>query len=46
MGEGFHDDFSKTGQNLRPDDDGGHSGHYDGVSTKSQQIEQDLKVND
>lgn len=42
MGEGFNDEFSKTGQSLRPD--GGSSEHLDGVSTKSQQIERDLRV--
>jgi hypothetical protein len=42
MGEGFNDEFSKTGQSLRPD--GGSSQHLDGLSTKSQQIERDLRV--
>ena len=42
MGEGFNDEFSKTGQSLRPD--GGSNEHLDGVSTKSQQIERDLRV--
>lgn len=42
MGEGFNDEFSKTGQSLRPD--GGSNEHLDGLSTKSQQIERDLRV--
>jgi hypothetical protein len=42
MGDGFHDEFSKTGQNLRSD--GGSAEHLDGLSTKSQQIERDLRV--
>jgi hypothetical protein len=41
MGTGFNDDFSKGNQNLRPKDG---DGNYDGVSTKSQQIEHDLGV--
>ncbi|HEV3417406.1 MAG TPA: hypothetical protein VG056_11345, partial [Pirellulales bacterium] len=40
MGNGFNDEFSKGNQNLRPKGDG----NYDGVSTKSQQIEHDLGV--
>lgn len=42
MGDGFHDEFSKTGQSLRPNEGGGE--HLDGLSTKSQQIERDLRV--
>jgi hypothetical protein len=42
MGDGFHDEFSKTGQSLRSD--GGSAEHLDGLSTKSQQIERDLRV--
>jgi hypothetical protein len=42
MGEGFNDEFSKTGHSLRAD--GGNSEHLDGLSTKSQQIERDLRV--
>jgi hypothetical protein len=42
MGDGFHDEFSKTGQSLRPNE--GASEHLDGLSTKSQQIERDLRV--
>ncbi|HKD37764.1 MAG TPA: hypothetical protein VKB78_13225 [Pirellulales bacterium] len=42
MGEGFNDEFSKTGQSLRPQS--GSSEHLDGLSTKSQQIERDLRV--
>jgi hypothetical protein len=41
MGTGFNDDFSKGNQTLRPKDG---DGNYDGVSTKSQQIEHDLGV--
>lgn len=42
MGPGFNDEFSKTGDNLRPTDNGGE--HFDGLSTKSQQIERHLRV--
>lgn len=42
MGDGFHDEFSKTGQSLRPNEGGGE--HLDGLSTKSQQIERDLRI--
>jgi hypothetical protein len=42
MGDGFHDEFSKTGQSLRPD--GGAGEHLDGLSAKSQQIERDLRA--
>jgi hypothetical protein len=42
MGPGFNDEFSKTGDDLRPDENGGE--HLDGLSTKSQQIERHLRV--
>jgi hypothetical protein len=41
MGEGFNDDFAKNGQKLRNSSEGGE---YDGLSTKSRQIENDLGV--
>jgi hypothetical protein len=41
MGEGFNDDFAKNGQKLRNTSEGGE---YDGLSTKSRQIENDLGV--
>ncbi|HEV2969365.1 MAG TPA: hypothetical protein VGY55_05185 [Pirellulales bacterium] len=41
MGEGFNDEFAKNNQNLRPSHG---DGNYDGVSTKSQEIEHDLGV--
>jgi hypothetical protein len=43
MGDGFHDDMSKTGANLRPGEDD-KPRHYDGVSEKSQEIERHLNV--
>ncbi len=42
MGPGFNDEFSKTGNNLRPAENGGEQ--LDGLSTKSQQIERHLRV--
>ena len=39
MGPGFNDEFSKSGDKLRPD---GEGVQHDGLSTKSQQIEDDL----
>jgi hypothetical protein len=41
MGEGFSDEFSKSGEKLRNSNGGGE---YDGLSTKSRQIENDLGV--
>jgi hypothetical protein len=41
MGEGFNDEFAKSGDKLRTSSNGGE---YDGLSTKSRQIENDLGV--
>jgi hypothetical protein len=41
MGEGFNDEFAKSGDKLR---NSGNGGEYDGLSTKSRQIENDLGV--
>jgi hypothetical protein len=41
MGEGFNDEFAKSGEKLRHSSNGGE---YDGLSTKSRQIENDLGV--
>ncbi len=41
MGEGFNDEFAKNGEKLRNTSEGGD---YDGLSTKSRQIENDLGV--
>ncbi len=42
MGEGFNDDMAKSGQKLRSGEKEG--GDYDGLSTKSRQVERDLGV--
>jgi hypothetical protein len=41
MGDGFHDEFSHWGENLRP---AGPSGNLAGVSEQSQEVEKDLGV--
>jgi hypothetical protein len=41
MGEGFNDEFAKSGEKMRNFSNGGE---YDGLSTKSRQIENDLGV--
>ncbi len=43
MGPGFNDEFSKSGDKLRPDN--GDGVQHDGLSTKSQQVEDDLYKN-
>jgi hypothetical protein len=42
MGDGFHDEYSEWGEKNRPADTS--SGDFDGVSTKSQQVERNLGV--